>query len=438
MEGHLLMSAKERSRSVEFEGVMHGRQTLREAAARLGLSYRQCRRSYKRFRAQGAAGLVHRSRGRKSNHRYDEVFRARVVRRYRERYGALDFGPTLAAEKLAEEGLEVDHETLRRWLLHAGLWTRRRRHNVHRERRSRKEHFGELVQMDGSHHRWFGPERPAACLMNMVDDAQGTTMSTMFDQETTEGAMRVLWRWIETYGIPRALYTDRKTVFVTEREPTLEEQLAGEAPKTAFGKACAKLGIEIIAARSPQAKGRVERNHAVYQDRLVKELALRRVSSISGANKVLHNGFTTALNDKFEREPKSNVDVHRPVPPELELADVFCYEEHRVVQNDWTIRFENRYFQILADNRPLPRPKDKVLVRRRLDGSLHLIYKDKQLTYRPVSSRELSTWAAPTPPSAPNAEPTKKKAAVPRSNRTPWRQNCTVMFADTPKTKKTK
>ena len=241
MEGHLLMSAKERRRKSVFDEVLAGRLTLRSASGRLGLSYRHCRRSCRRFREEGDAGLVHLGRGRRSNRRACERFRRKVIARYRNRYE--DFGPTLAAEKLREEGLRVDHETLRRWLLAEGLWKTQRKGRAHRQRRERKRHFGELVQMDGSHHCWFGVEGAQDCLMNMVDDATGTTLSRMDSAETTEAAMRTLWSWIERYGIPQALYTDKKTVFVTDREPTVEEQLAGEEPRTAFGEACAKPGI---------------------------------------------------------------------------------------------------------------------------------------------------------------------------------------------------
>lgn len=435
MSGHLKMSKKERKRKSVFEEVLGGSRSLREAAECLGLSYRQCRRSYKRFRAQGDAGLVHRSRDRPSNHGYPASFKAQVIARYEERYASLKFGPTLAAEKLAEEGLAVPAETLRRWLRAEGHAPWRRRRRKHRERRERKEHFGEFVQMDGSHHRWFGSERPEACLMNMVDDAQGTTMSSMCEAETTEGAMRLLWRWVETYGVPRALYTDRKNVFITDREPTLEEQLAGEEPKTAFGKACAKLEIEIIPANSPQAKGRVERNHGVYQDRLVKEMGLKRITTIAGANKLLHNGFTDHLNAKFERAAADPTDYHRPVPDGLDLADVFCFEEYRVVQNDWTVRHQNRYYQILHENKPLPKPKDKLLVRLRLDGTLHLVYRGKPLAYRGITVKELRFRADKKKPAAPEPKTTVERSATRKPTNSPWRQNCTRMFAETKKRK---
>ena len=382
MKGHLLMSAKERKRKSVFDRVKQRRLTLVEAAEVLGLSYRHCRRSYKRFAEEGDRGLVHRTRGRPSSRGKPQGFKRAVLRRYKHRYKPLDMGPTQAAEKLGAEGYEVDHETLRRWLLAAGLWSKRRKKRSHRMWRERKAHFGELVQMDGSHHRWFGPDGGEACLMNMVDDAKGTTLSFMAEEETTEAAMCCLWQWIERYGIPKALYTDKKNVFVTDREPTIEEQLADQEPVTAFGKACSKLGIEIVTAHSPQAKGRVERSHGVYQDRLVKELALRGIRTIKGANTLLANGFVNALNAKFEREPWSATDFHRPVPKTMDLAHVFCFEETRQVQNDWTIRYQNCSYQILKENSHLPKPKDRILIRILLDGTKLLMYKDRPLVFK--------------------------------------------------------
>jgi len=399
MEGHLLMSAKERRRKVEFEGVVEGRMTIREVSQKLGLSYRQSRRSYKRFREEGDAGLVHRSRGRRSNSAKPEEFRQAVLERYRERYEG--FGPTLATEKLAGDGYELGHETLRRWLISDGQWRRRRKRGKHRTRRPRREHFGELVQMDGSHHEWFGAGRPRTCLMNMVDDATGTTMAMMAEQETTEVAMRLLWRWIERYGIPKALYTDKKNVFVTDREPTIEEQLAGEEPMTAFGKACKKLGIQIIRAHSPQAKGRVERSNGVYQDRLVKELRLQGMTSVEQANKLLAEGFSQALNVRFGQEPASETDFHRRVPKRLNLAEVFCWEHTRTLQNDWTIRYNNRFYQILKQNRPRPKPKQKVVVRVLLDGNIQILYRDKKLKYEAVAQPAPRKTDKPSPAISP-------------------------------------
>ena len=304
-----------------FDRLREGQLNMCDVAGRLKISYRQCARSYKRYQAEGAKGLVHLSRGRPSNRAKPKEFRCEVIRLYEEKYEG--FGPTLAAEKLARQGLFLDHETLRRWLVAEGKWKKRRRRKKHRSWRERKAHFGELVQLDGSHHKWFGREHTSSCLMNMVDDAMGTTLSLMDDEETTSLAMRTLWLWIERYGVPKALYTDRKNVFVTDREPTVEEQLLGIEPMTAFGKACNKLEIEIITANSPQAKGRVERNHAVYQDRFVKELALRGITTIDGANQLLTGGFVDELNTKFAKKAKEEQDYHRRVPKGLRLHEIF-------------------------------------------------------------------------------------------------------------------
>jgi hypothetical protein len=432
MKGHLLMSDKERGRKSALELVQSGGITLVEASGRMRLSYRQTLRVYARFLAQGDAGLVHRRRGKPSNRACPKSFRAAVVLRYRERYQVHGFGPTLAAEKLAAEGLHVDHETLRRWLLAGGDWQKCRKHREHRTRRERRAHFGELVQMDGSHHDWFGPDHGKSCLMNMVDDATGTTMGLLSPQETTEAAMTLLRRWIERYGVPVALYTDRKNVYITEREPTMEEQLAGDKPLTAFGKACKKLGIEIIAAHSPQAKGRVERSNGTYQDRLVKELALGGITTLEGANTVLTNGFTDGLNDRFAVAPADELDYHRPLHKAVDLDDVFCHEEHRVLQNDWTVSHDNHQYQVLKCNTPLPKPKDRILVRTHLDSRVQLLYRKKKLAFLFVPpgqprQKQGTKTEAPKPAAKPKAQPPPPKKK--------WHANCgrlAVMRESTP------
>jgi transposase len=416
MEGHLVMSGKERRRKVEFEGVGEGRLTIKEAAAKLRMSYRQCRRSYKRFREEGDAGLVHRRRGQRSNRAKPEAFKREALERCRERYEG--FGPVLSREKLAEEGYLIGTETLRVWLLEEGLWQARRKRARHRQQRERKEHFGELVQMDGSHHEWFGKGKPRDCLMDMVDDATSRGVSLMGEQETSELAMKTLWLWCERYGIPWGLYVDRKNVYVTDREPTIEEQLAGEEALTVFGKACNKLGIKIITANSPQAKGRVERKHGVYQDRFVKELRLLGLATIPEANELLRNGFVNKLNQKFARPPRSDVDFHRPVDAGCNLREIFCFEKTRAVSNDWTVRCEKRFYQILKQNDPLPRPRQKVTVRRLLDGEIQLLYRDKKLAFK-----EIAPPAAPpryNEPAAPRPAQRKKKHK-PASDH-PWRR----------------
>lgn len=375
------MSRKERERLVVLSRVREGRMKLVEASRVVGLSYRQTERVYRRYVREGDEGLVHRSRGRRSNRCKPEGLRQKVLAAYKEHYW--DFGPTLASEKLMErEGYQVDHETLRRWLLATGLWKRRRKRSPYRQQRERKAHFGELVQLDGSHHAWFEDRGEKACLMNMVDDATGTTLAIMSDEETTVAAMRMLWAWVEKYGIPKALYTDKKNVYLTQREPTLEEQLGGELPLTQFGRACQKLGIEIIAASSPQAKGRVERNNGVYQDRYVKDLRLEGLDNEEEANAFLP-GFAERLNRKFAIPPRSVADYHRPVPEGMDLRGVFCLEERRTVNNAWVVRYKNRFFQILRQSN-LPPAKGKVQVQEHLDGSYHMVYRDREVLFQEI------------------------------------------------------
>ncbi len=401
----LVMSAKERVRVVELERVQRGEQSLVQAASRMALSYRQAKRVWRRYGEQGDVGLVHRSRGRPSNRRKPGAERERCVELYRERLDG--FGPTYASELLAERwDLVVDHETLRRWLLAEGLWQIRRRRPRHRRWRARKERFGELVQLDGSDHDWFGHAR-RSCLLAMVDDATGRRRTRMASGETTVDALKLLWLWVERYGVPKCLYVDRKSVYITEREPTVEEQLAGRAPATAFGRVCQRLGIEILAAGSPQAKGRVERSHGVYQDRLVKLIRLDGLSSYEQLNAVLED-FDEGLNERLTVEPASPIDAHRPVPQEMDLADVFVLDFTRTVQNDWTVRFENSWFQITGPKRSLPPAKHKVQLLRRLDGSLAIHYRGRPVAYELLPER---------PPKA-KAQPKRTEAKPPAK---PWR-----------------
>lgn len=377
------MSSRERERLKLFERVKRGGLSLREAAEICGLSYRQTRRLYKRYRAGGDRGLVHRGRGRPSNRAKPAEFKATVLARYQERYA--DFGPTLAAEKLALDGHVVDHETLRGWLIKAGLWQKRRQRAKHRSWRERRAHFGELVQMDGSHHKWFEERASKCCLMNMVDDAQGTTLSWLAEEETIFAAMKLLWLWIERYGIPHSLYTDKKNVYVIDEKTREKAADSGLEVFTQFGRACRQLGIKIITAHSPEAKGRVERNHGIYQDRLVKEFRLAEINTIAAGNEFLHHGYCAQLNEKFAVAPRSEVNFHRSAKG-YDLASSFCIEEERSVSADWIVRFENQFYQ-LQPLRKKQVAKGKVRVRRYLNGQLHFCYGERDVAYTLLPER---------------------------------------------------
>lgn len=381
-EGTLLMSKKDCRKMQVLSRVKEKLISVRRAGELLGVSYRQAKRLWRRFREEGEKGLIHAGRGAPSNNRLATELKEKVLQRYREVY--LGFGPTLAVEKLVEEdGLSpISRETLRQWLLEAGMWQRHRRHRPYRKRREPKHHFGELVQLDGSHHPWFGEEHNSCCLMNLVDDATGTTLALMNEQETSEAAMRLLWAWIEVYGIPLALYCDLKSVYLTEREPTLEEQLEGRLPKTAFGLACERLGVQIISAYSPQAKGRVERKHGLYQDRFAKELRLRGAKTIGEANMILRGGFVEKLNKKFARPPFAAEDLHVPLREGQDLRDIFCFEQTRSVAQDWVVRHENRFYQLSRGKKGMPRAGGKVSVRVWLDGSVHILHRGRRIPYK--------------------------------------------------------
>jgi transposase len=387
----------------------------------MDVSYRQAKRLYGRYRADGAAGLRHRGTGRASNRAVDVRVRRRALTLIQEKYsGDVDtrFGPTLAAEHLAsEDGVVVDHETLRRWMLAAGLWSRARKRSPHRRRRERKAHFGELVQLDGSFHPWFEGRGPASCLLTMVDDATGRSLGRFGAQETIWAAVEVLRRWIERYGVPRALYTDWKNVYV--RQPNQEERDTGAAPLTQFGRMCAQLGIRIIPASSPQAKGRIERHHGTHQDRLVKKLRRKGIADLVAANAFLDTEYWAEHNGRFTQAPASADDFHQGVPRGVRLAQVFRLEEKRTVANDWVVRYDNRLLQ-LEPQSGRPPARSTVFVLEASDGQLEIRYRDRVMRWT-----ELATPIA-TPPPRPAAQtPTPNRARrlkpKPQSADHPWR-----------------
>ena len=333
------MSTRELRRAEVVERVKGETLRLVDAAKMLELSYRQAKRLWQRYREEGAKGLQHRSAGRSSNRAKPKKFQQKVLQLIREKYSGTEqerFGPTLAAEHLADEvGLEVSEETLRRGMLAEGLWGRKRSRKAHRKRRERRQHLGDLVQLDGSFHAWFEERGPRGCLMNMVDDATGTTCSRLGEQETIWAAVGVLRCWIGKYGVPRALYTDWKNVY--KREPTEKERLRGKAPTTQFGRMCERLEIRIIAASSPQAKGRVERNNGVHPDRLVKKLRRQGIQSYEAANAYLEGEYLAEHNRRFAQEAARAENYHVRAPSVAKLREVFRLETERWISNDWVV-----------------------------------------------------------------------------------------------------
>jgi len=331
--GNLTMSAKELDRLEIIRRVLERRLTQCTGAERLGLGLRQVERLCRAFRMDGAPGLVSRKRGRRSNHKLSEALRKRALDLVRGRYA--DFGPTLACEKLTEQhGLDVSRETLRRWMIDAGLWVpRSRRQRRPHQPRHRRSCLGELVQIDGCDHAWFEDRGPKCTLLVYVDDATGRLMELRFvASESAFDYFASTRAYLEQHGKPVAFYSDKASIFrVAASEAT------GGAGITQFGRALSELNIDIVCANTPQAKGRVERAHLTLQDRLVKELRLRSISTPEAGNAYLPR-FRADYNRRFGREPLSAHDTHRPLREDLDL--IFTWQEERKLSRNLTINYK--------------------------------------------------------------------------------------------------
>ncbi len=419
--GRTALSKREVQRGGVLGRVKAGDLQLKDAAALMKTSYRQAKRLWKKYRSGGTGALKHGNAGRKSNRACPAKERSKILRLVRKKYSGdqkTRFGPTLAAEHLAsEDRLEVHPETLRRWMLAEGLWSKARKRKQHRKRRDRRAHFGELVQLDGSFHEWYQDRAGKACLMNMVDDATSSVEALLGEGETIWAAARVLRQWIAKYGVPLALYTDWKNVYV--REPTEKEQLHGKVPVTQFGRMCRKLDIGIIAANSPEAKGRVERGNGTHQDRLIKKMGRKKIRTHEAANRFLQEQYLADHNARFACEPAAPQDYHRKAPTARELEPVFCLETERSISNDWVVRYESRYFQLERTSDYPPR-QAKVMACEWEDGRIEIRYQAKARAHHEIEApraAEQAIRSADKPP-----KPSHWKPAVGH----PWRKPALV------------
>lgn len=376
-EGLCTLSHRELDRVGVIEAVAAGRQRQREAAEQLGLSVRQVKRLVRRYRDEGAAGLASRRRGRTSNRRLDAALREQALALVRERYA--DFGPTLAHEKLTERhelGLSV--ETLRQWMIDAGLWQvkRRRQRSVFqlRERRPRR---GELVQIDGSPHDWFEGRAERCTLLVFIDDATGELLQARFaPAETTRAYLEALGDYLAQHGRPVALYSDRHSIF----RPTQSECANGQT-LTQFGRALRELDIEAIHAHTPQAKGRVERANQTLQDRLVKELRLAGIDDLDAANAFLP-GFLAEFNRRFAVAPQSAEDAHRPLHHGTEaLERILCLQATRHLSKSLSVQYRNTLYQVQRRGGGYHLRGATVTVCEHLDGRITLLHQGRVLPY---------------------------------------------------------
>ncbi len=379
-EDVLTMRPKELTRLHVIKKVVAGEVKQVEASELLGMSERQVRRLVRRVERDGDRGVIHRSRGRASNRAYRDKLKGKVIALYEKKYG--DFGPTLFTEKLRErEGIEVGTQTVRNWLLGAGVWERVRTSRRHRQWRERKRYFGEMVQMDGSHHDWLEGRGPELVLMAYIDDATNRVMARFYDYEGTLPAMDSFRRYVRRRGLPMSIYLDKHTTYKSPAKPTLEDRLAGRQPQSQFERAMRELGVQVIHAHSPQAKGRIERLFRTLQDRLVKEMRLEGIGSKDEANRFL--GKYLAVHNQW-RSQEALGDMHRPLPAGTDLGPVLCIRTKRVLRNDGTIVHNKMLYQLLESIRP-----PYVFVEERLSGRMYLTYRGESLKYRKLTAAPL-------------------------------------------------
>jgi Helix-turn-helix domain/Integrase core domain len=413
------MSQRERDLLKVLQPVLDGHRTQAEAARLLRTSVRQVRRLQRKLEVGGDTALVHGLRGKPSNHHHDSTLQARVLKVYRTRYA--DFGPTFAQEKLAAEGLHVGAETLRRWLLAAGLWTRQRHRDPHRSRRPRRNCFGELVQMDASIHDWLEGRGETVVLITMIDDATSRVLAHFYPSATVETHMDLFERWVRKFGRPLAVYTDRHSIFEAHEKG---QPLADPDAQTQFGRAMRELDIELIRARSPQAKGRVERSFGTAQDRWVKELRLAKAKTCEQANRVLDQ-VVPDHNRRFAVKAKVTADGHRRLGSSQRLEAILSIQCERVVSNDYVVRWSNRYFQLLPPAYPGLRG-GRVVIEHRRDGSMRVRFGGRYLSYREIevggeektSGEGCGRAKVTSPPPQPKRGSGRRKPAADH----PWRK----------------
>ncbi|MDO9464065.1 MAG: ISNCY family transposase [bacterium] len=351
-----------------------------EAKDVLNLSERQIRRIVKTVRREGDKGIVHKSRGKPSNAAISKKIKSMVIGLYKEKYKG--FGPLLANEKLLEiDKIEIGTQTLRNWLIVEGEWKVSRGNKEHCQWRERKQCFGEMVQMDGSHHDWLEGRGPKLVLMGYIDDATSKTFGKFYDHEGTMPAMDSFKKYIEKNGIPNSIYLDKHTTYKSNGKPTKEDELNNRKPLSQFERACEELGVDVIHADSPQAKGRIERLFKTFQDRLIKEMRLKEVKTKEDGNKFLEE-YLPIYDERFSVEPAKKTDLHRTVPEGTNLDDILCRKTKRVLKNDFTISHDNKLYQV--EN--LIRAK-KVLVCEHIDERISIQYKGETLNHREITKR---------------------------------------------------
>lgn len=376
----IIMSQEELKRLHVIKKVLERSISQVEASGLIGLSGRQVRRLVKEVRLNGEGGIIHKSRGKASNRSIPAELRDKVIGLYKSKY--FGFGPTLAQEKiLSIDKIRLSDETLRKWLISEELPYRKRKKRAHRQWRERKRYFGIMIQVDGSHHDWFEGRGRQCVFIGYIDDATGTIFGRFYSYEGTIPAMDSFKRYIKRYGIPLSIYVDKHSTYKSLAEPSIEEQLNDSKPLSEFGRALKELGVELIHAHSPQAKGRIERLFGTLQDRLVKEMRLKGIKSIEEANNFLES-YLPEYNKKFAIKPGKKGDMHRSVPRGIDIDKILCIRTKRALRNDFTAAHNKRLYQIEDNIRA-----EHVVVEERIDGSMFITYKGKNLRFKEIAVR---------------------------------------------------
>ena len=375
----LQMSQKERDRLQVLQDAKKRRITQKEAAEQMGVTERWVRKLLARLRQEGDRAVLHRLRGRSSNRKIAEVEQQRAVKLVRQEYR--DFGPTLASEYLSERhGMKMSRETLRGWMIAAGLWKPRRQRieRVHTWR-PRRSQVGELVQWDTSEHDWLEGRGEKLYLVLLIDDASSRALARFVRHDSTAENLATLRVYVQRWGRPVAVYTDKASLFQINRPPKVDEQLRAERPKTQIGRALEELGIEWIAAHSPQAKGRVERFFGTAQDRLVKGLRKAGVGTLEEAQRYLRRVYLPLWNRRFTVPPANPTDAHRPLGPEHHLDSILSHVETRRVGRDYSIQLGRVRYQIARQDVVAGLRGAAVRVERRLDGRAAVRFRQRYL-----------------------------------------------------------
>ena len=418
----LKLSQTDRDRLVVLHQVQQGQLSPAEGARRAGLGARHFRRLRRRFGQEGDAAVVHGLRGRPSNRRMSEEVREAALAKARQPLYS-DFGPTLLSEHLARDGAaEVAASTLRRWMIEEGLWKPARQGKRHRRRRERRAAFGELVLMDTSVHPWLeGRCGEEIVLIAMIDDATSRLRARFFPRDTGAANRQMIVEYLHAHGRMGELYTDQASHFkVNWRAQQRREQDAPEA-LTLIRRALDALEIDLILALSPQAKGRVERLFKTLQDRLVKELRVKGITTMEAANRFLDEEFLPFWEERFTVEPREATDALRPLPEGVDLLSLFAETDERVIREDFTFRYANRHFQIEKAEAEPRMPGSKVIIEHRLDGSTRYRWRESYLEPRPLPS-ERNRTPPPKQVEATASESPKPRPVHKPAPDHPWRR----------------